>query len=130
MGDLGDFEILSGHVVDASQLVPIFNSTSTCKSIDPRRRLTIRSRLIFRNLPPSLNIDTFKTSLQSPPSLKTTQITDTKLVAKRRFAFVGYKTEEEAKKVRDWFDGSFEFGNVKVKVELVNDEVSVPTYRA
>lgn len=85
-----------------------------------------RSRLIFRNLPATLNPDTFRSQLVAPPSLTTsTTITDLKLVPKRRFAFVGYKNEDEAKKVKDWFDGSFSFGGGKAKVDFVRDEVSV-----
>lgn len=83
-----------------------------------------RSRLIFRNLPPSLTADQFKSHLASPPSLKGTTVTDTKIVSKRRFAFVGYKTEDDAKRAQQWFDGSFSFGGGKVKVEVVRDDVS------
>lgn len=54
--------------------------------------------------------------------MKGTVVTDTKLVTKRRFAFVGYRTEEDAKRAQQWFDGSFSFGGGKVKVEVVRDE--------
>ena len=50
-------------------------------------------------------------------------MTDLKIVPKRRFAFVGYKSEDEAKRVKDWFDGSFGFGAGKVKVDFVRDQV-------
>jgi hypothetical protein len=83
-----------------------------------------RSRLIFRNLPPTLTPDTFRSHLTTPPNLRSsTTITDTKLVPKRRFAFVGYKTDDEARRVKEWFDGSFSFGGGKVQVEFVRDEV-------
>ncbi|GFZ43298.1 Multiple RNA-binding domain-containing protein 1 [Saitozyma sp. JCM 24511] len=82
-----------------------------------------RSRLIFRNLPPTLTPDTFRSHLTTPPNLRSsTTITDTKLVPKRRFAFVGYKTDDEARRVKEWFDGSFSFGGGKVQVEFVRDE--------
>jgi multiple RNA-binding domain-containing protein 1 len=45
-------------------------------------------------------------------------------VSKRRFAFVGYKTTEDAQKAKDWFDGTFALGGGKVKVDFVKDEVS------
>ena len=37
---------------------------------------------------------------------------------------MGYKTEDEARKAKDWFDGTFGFGGGKVKVDFVRDEVS------
>lgn len=54
-------------------------------------------------------------------------ITDLKLVPKRRFGFVGYKDEQLAQKALEWFDGTYAFGGGKVKVELVRDEVSPGT---
>lgn len=86
-------------------------------------KLTARSRLIFRNLPPTLTPESFKSTITKPSALSGTNVTDTKLVSKRRFGFVGYKSEDEAQKVKEWFDGSFEFGGGKVKVEFVKDEV-------
>jgi multiple RNA-binding domain-containing protein 1 len=50
-------------------------------------------------------------------------LTDLKLVSKRRFAFVGYKTDEEAIRVKGWFDGTF-VGSGKIQVDFVDDEVS------
>ncbi|WWC88133.1 uncharacterized protein L201_003037 [Kwoniella dendrophila CBS 6074] len=84
------------------------------------------SRLIFLNLPSSIQPDSFKLSLSKPKSLSSCTITDLKLVPKRRFAFVGYKKEDEAQKVKDWFDGSFEFGGGKVKVDFVRDDPLAP----
>ncbi len=85
-----------------------------------------RSRLIFLNLPPTLTTPTFQSQLTSPPKLQgSTTITDLKLVTRRRFAFVGYKTEDEARRVKEYFDGSFGFGAGKVRVDFVKDEVSL-----
>ncbi|WVQ97046.1 hypothetical protein IAU59_004156 [Kwoniella sp. CBS 9459] len=84
------------------------------------------SRLIFLNLPPNANPTTFRQTLLTPKTLSSTTITDLKLVPKRRFAFVGYKDEAEAQKVKDWFDGTFEFGGGKVKVDFVRDEPLAP----
>jgi multiple RNA-binding domain-containing protein 1 len=53
-------------------------------------------------------------------------VTDTKLVPKRRFAFVGYASEDDAAAAKKWFDGSFAFGGGKVKVDFVRDEPLAP----
>ncbi|WVQ85516.1 multiple RNA-binding domain-containing protein 1 [Cryptococcus sp. DSM 104549] len=84
--------------------------------------IAIMSRLIFLNLPPTLTPDSFRSTLLAPPNLADTVITDTKLVPKRRFAFVGYRDEDEAKRVKEWFDGTFGFGGGKIKVDFVRDE--------
>lgn len=64
----------------------------------------------------------FQEHITSPASLKDCTLTDTKLVAKRRFAFVGYKTAEDAQKVKEWFNGTY-IGTTKIAVEDVRDEV-------
>ncbi|WVF70675.1 hypothetical protein IAT40_005468 [Kwoniella sp. CBS 6097] len=95
--------------------------------INPVLLLAIQpSRLIFLNLPPNANPTTFRQTLLTPKSLSSTTITDLKLVQKRRFAFVGYKDEAEAQQVKDWFDGTFEFGGGKVKVDFVRDDPLAP----
>jgi multiple RNA-binding domain-containing protein 1 len=81
------------------------------------------SRLIFRNLPNTVQLPTFKAHLEQPSQLSDTTLTDVKLVSKRRFAFVGYKTEDEARQAKEWFDGTF-LGSGKIKVDFVDDEVS------
>lgn len=80
--------------------------------------------MIFRNIPSDLTVEKLKSHLATPPSLKDTNVTDTKLVSKRRFAFVGFKDEQQATRVKDWFDGTYAFGGGKIKVEVVRDEVS------
>lgn len=85
-----------------------------------------RSRLIFLNLPPGLSPESFRTKLTEPTTLKSATVTDTKLVPKRRFAFVGYATEDDAAVAKKWFDGSFAFGGGKVKVDFVRDEPLAP----
>ncbi|WWC68401.1 uncharacterized protein I206_102327 [Kwoniella pini CBS 10737] len=86
-----------------------------------------RSRLIFLNLPSNVKPESFRTRLTTPKSLVSCNITDLKLVPKRRFAFVGYKDAEEAQKVKDWFDGTFEFGGGKIKVDFVRDDPLAPS---
>ena len=80
-----------------------------------------RSRLIFRNLPPDITPASFQAKLTDPPQLQDVTVTDLKLVPHRRFAFVGFKSPEEAERVRAWLDGSYALGGGKVKVELVGD---------
>lgn len=81
------------------------------------------SRLIFRNLPNTVDLSTFRTHLSQPSQLADTTLTDVKLVSKRRFAFVGYKTDDEARRAKEWFDGTF-LGSGKIKVDFVDDDVS------
>jgi len=83
----------------------------------------LRSRLILLNLPSTLTPQSLRDHLLTPPTLTSTTITDLKLLQKRRIAFVGYKSEDEALKVKDWFDGSFALGGGRVKVDIVRDEV-------
>lgn len=85
-----------------------------------------RSRLIFQNLPPNITPEAFKSKLTEPKTLQAVVITDTKVVAQRRFAFVGFRTDEDAAKVKEWFNGSFVFGGGKVKVEFVSEEPLAP----
>jgi multiple RNA-binding domain-containing protein 1 len=81
------------------------------------------SRLIIRNLAPTTTPASLREHLESPEQLKGCTITDIKVVAKRRFAFVGYKSAEEARKVKEWWEGAY-LGGSKVRVEEVRDEVS------
>ena len=82
--------------------------------------------MIVTNLPPSTTLDSFKTHLSSSPSTSTSTasaaITDVKVYSKRRFAFVGYKTPEDASKAVAWWNGTW-FAGARIKWELV-DEVS------
>ena len=71
-----------------------------------------------------MDIAKLRASLKEPKSLDDTTVTDVRLVKKRRFAFVGYKTPDEARRAKEWFDGTFSLGGGKVKVDFVGDEVS------
>lgn len=77
-------------------------------------------------MPPGLTPESFKSKLSEPKTLKNAVVTDIKLVPKRRFAFVGYASEDEATKAKEWFDGSFAFGGGKIKVDFVRDEPLAP----
>lgn len=69
------------------------------------------SRLIVKNLPPNLTTERLRKHFEqrgAPPGT----ITDLKIAHKqngtsRRFAFVGFKTDEEATAAKDWFDRTF-----------------------
>lgn len=69
------------------------------------------SRLIIKNLPPYATSDHLKKHFTQKGSPGGT-ITDVKVAQKsdgtsRRFAFVGYKDESEAKRAQEWFDKTF-----------------------
>ncbi|KAJ9095967.1 hypothetical protein QFC21_005329 [Naganishia friedmannii] len=75
--------------------------------------------IIFGSHPPSAS--------SSTTNLAECTITDLKHVAKRRFAFVGYVDEEQARRVKEWFDGTY-LGSSKIKVEYVRDEAIKPSH--
>lgn len=77
-------------------------------------------------MPPNISPEAFKSKLTEPKTLQSVVVTDTRVVAKRRFAFVGFRTDEDAAKVKEWFNGSFVFGGGKVKVEFVSEEPLAP----
>jgi len=81
------------------------------------------SRLIVKNLPsyitPALLKEHFSQS-KGPGGI----ITDVKVVLRqdgtaRRFGFVGFKTDEEALKAKEWYDRSF-IDSTRVKVEIID----------
>ncbi|TFK50581.1 hypothetical protein OE88DRAFT_1631205 [Heliocybe sulcata] len=90
------------------------------------------SRLIVKNLPP----------YATPPELKLHflrkdgpggTITDVKVAFKkdgtsRRFGFVGFKTEAEAQKARDWFDKTF-IGSSRLSLAVVDGAKDAPAPR-
>lgn len=81
------------------------------------------SRLIVKNLPsyvtPALLKEHFSQS-KGP----TGTITDVKVILKqdgtaRRFGFVGFKTNEEALKSKEWYDKTF-IDSTRVRVEIID----------
>ena len=81
------------------------------------------SRLLIKNLPTHTTPSTLQAHFTQPTAPPLT-ITDVKVALKRdgssrRFGFVGLKSEEEAKKAREWFDKTF-VGNCRVRVEIVD----------
>lgn len=84
------------------------------------------TRVIIKNLPHNITPQRLKThfsSSQSGTTFFAGQITDAKLVADpksgkfRGFAFVGYKTPEQAEKAVEWFNGTF-LDQRKISVEI------------
>jgi multiple RNA-binding domain-containing protein 1 len=80
------------------------------------------SRLIIKNLPSYVTNEKLKAHFLQKEGPGGT-ITDVNVAQKRadgssrRFAFVGYKSEEEAEKARSWFDRTF-IGSTKICVLL------------
>jgi multiple RNA-binding domain-containing protein 1 len=81
------------------------------------------SRLIITSLPPSITSSSLKSHFQQSAGPGGT-ITDVKIPQTphgqgRGFAFVGYRTEEEAEKAKEWFHNTWLEGR-RVKVALVD----------
>lgn len=69
------------------------------------------TRLILTNLPPSLTLPLLRTHLSRCPPYAP-QLTDLKILLKpdgssRRIAFAGFKENKEAKRVKEWTDGTW-----------------------
>lgn len=78
--------------------------------------MTMATRIIVKNLPPNLSKTRLKTHFsaqQSGTDGFSGTVTDAKLVTDARtgksrgFAFVGYRTPEEALRAVEWFNGTF-----------------------
>lgn len=61
------------------------------------------SRIFVKNLPPNINEVDFRKHFSS----KGREITDIKLIPKRRIGYVGYKTPEDAAKAVKYFNRSY-----------------------
>lgn len=102
----------------------VSHHVSPCRErVGGRLTLGRSSRLIIRNLAPTTTPASLREHLEAPEQLKGCVITDVKVVGKRRFAFVGYRSNEEAARVKDWWEGAY-LGGSRVRVEEVRDEVS------
>ncbi|KAH9964866.1 hypothetical protein BC827DRAFT_1185607, partial [Russula dissimulans] len=81
------------------------------------------SRLIVKNLPSYITPALLKEHFSQSKGPGGT-ITDVKVVLRqdgtaRRFGFVGFKTDEEALKAKEWYDRSF-IDSTRVKVEIID----------
>ena len=85
------------------------------------------SRLIVKNLPPYVTPALLKEHFSQSKGPGGT-ITDVKVALKqdgtaRRFGFVGFKTDEDALKAKEWYDKTF-IDSTRVRVEVI--DVSFP----
>jgi RNA recognition motif-containing protein len=81
------------------------------------------SRLIVKNLPSYITPTLLKEHFSQSKGPHGT-ITDVKVVLKqdgtaRRFGFVGFKTDEEALKAKEWYDKTF-IDSTRVRVEIID----------
>ena len=80
------------------------------------------SRLIIKNIPPYVTPERLKDHFLDKDGPGGT-LTDVKVMQKpdgtsRRFAFIGYKSDEEAQKAQKWFDRTF-IGMTRISVQVV-----------
>lgn len=80
------------------------------------------SRLLIKNIPVNATSESLRTHLSSTKHGAST-ITDVHIARKpdgtpRRFAFVGFKTDDQATAAMEWFHNTF-WGTQKIAVEVV-----------
>ncbi|KAA1466873.1 hypothetical protein DENSPDRAFT_831780 [Dentipellis sp. KUC8613] len=90
------------------------------------------SRLIIKNLPAYVTPARLKEHFVQPKGPGGT-ITDVKVALKqdgtsRRFGFVGYKSDAEAAKAKEWFDKTF-IDSTRVRVDIVDGAKDAPAPR-
>ena len=81
------------------------------------------SRLIVKNLPSYITPTLLKEHFSQQKGPHGT-ITDVKVILKqdgaaRRFGFVGFKTDDEALKAKEWYDKTF-IDSTRVRVEIID----------
>ncbi|CED82669.1 RNA-binding protein (RRM superfamily) [Phaffia rhodozyma] len=100
---------------------------------------SMSTRIILLNLPPTTTPESLRSHLSSAsasaPSSSTTplpppgsSITDLKLLSRRRFAFVGYRSSDEAQRAVHWWNGAWLEGS-RLKAELVDDSKASTSLR-
>ncbi|TDL26946.1 RNA-binding domain-containing protein [Rickenella mellea] len=90
------------------------------------------SRLIIKNIPSYVTPERLKDHFSQKNGPGGT-ITDAKVASKsdgssRRFGFVGFKTEQEAQRAREWFDRTF-IDTTKISVQVVEGSKDAPAPR-
>ncbi|KAI5637264.1 RNA recognition motif domain-containing protein [Phthorimaea operculella] len=75
------------------------------------------SRLIVKNLPNKVTVDTLKEIFGQKGEVTDVQLKYTKDGKFRNFGFIGYRTEEQAAAAREFFDGTC-IRSMKVQVEV------------
>src|SRR5438105_4141800 len=95
------------------------------------------TRIIIKNLPHNITTSRLKShfsSSQSGNSYFAAAVTDAKLVTdpksgkSRGFAFVGYRTQEDARKAVEWYNGTF-VDMRKIEVEVAKPVCSLFSIR-
>jgi RNA recognition motif-containing protein len=91
------------------------------------------SRLIVKNLPPYITPALLKEHFSQSKGPGGT-ITDVKVALKqdgtaRRFGFVGFKTDEDALKAKEWYDKTF-IDSTRVRVEVIDVSFPYDSHRA
>jgi len=81
------------------------------------------SRLIVKNLPFSVNESKLRSTFAPHGSVTDLQLKYSKDGKFRGFAFIGFKTSDEAAKAKEYIDGSY-IGAAKIKVELCKEMIS------
>jgi RNA recognition motif. (a.k.a. RRM, RBD, or RNP domain) len=101
----------------------IFSTILTCSVI---KQQSMSTRIIVKNLPHNITAPRLKahfSSSQSGNASFSAAVTDAKLVTdpksgkSRGFAFVGYRTQEDALRAVEWFNGTF-VDMRKIEVEV------------
>ncbi len=75
------------------------------------------SRLIVKNLPPKTSEEKFRQSFSAHGLITDVQLKYTKDGKFRNFAFIGYKSEEDAQRAQKFFNNSY-FGAAKIQVDF------------
>ena len=83
----------------------------------------LMSRLIVKNIPSYITPTLLKEHFSQPKGPHGT-ITDVKVILKqdgsaRRFGFVGFKTDAEALRAKEWYDKTF-IDSTRVRVEIID----------
>ena len=78
------------------------------------------SRLIIKNLPPKTTEEKLRKSFDSHGIITDVQLKFTKEGKFRHFAFIGYKTEDEAQRAQKYTNNTY-FGASKIQVEVSAD---------
>jgi multiple RNA-binding domain-containing protein 1 len=86
------------------------------------------SRLIVKNLPPYITPARLREHFEQKSGPGGT-LTDCKVAHKqdgtaRRFAFVGFKTEQEAAKAREWFDRTY-IDSTRINVTVIEVRIQI-----
>lgn len=105
--------------------VPTKDAASTSTTTTPAVPMEDESSRVFvKNLPPNITDDQLRKHFSSGGR----HITDLKLIARRRIAFVGYRSADEAKAAVRYFNRSFiRMSKLSVEVAKPISDPSLPT---